>query len=91
MSNSSHDYSGGSPSRALRKQSKLGPGIIDARLLEELLATARGGAEADSPRICDRCGREINPWPLPRGARCSPREWAMCIRNDPWQDEGGEG
>jgi hypothetical protein len=31
---------------------------------------------------CERCGREVHPWPLERGARCSPRTWAMCIRND---------
>jgi len=34
-----HDYHGFKASRAMRKQSKLGPGIIDAARLEWLLLT----------------------------------------------------
>lgn len=29
---------------------------------------------------CDRCKRELRPWPLKRGDRCSPKDWAVCIR-----------
>jgi len=32
-----HDYNGTNPSRAARKQSKLGPGIVTSKRLEELL------------------------------------------------------
>lgn len=31
---------------------------------------------------CPRCRREIHPWPLERGNRCSPNDWKHCIRND---------
>lgn len=31
---------------------------------------------------CDKCGRQVNPWPLKRGSRCSPEDWFYCIRND---------
>ena len=31
---------------------------------------------------CTRCRREVDPWPLQRGARCSPKDWRFCIRND---------
>ena len=37
--------------------------------------------ELTSP-VCDKCGRSVRPWPLKRGARCSPVDWAYCIRND---------
>jgi hypothetical protein len=30
--------------------------------------------------ICTRCKRELRPWPLERGDRCSPKRWAHCIR-----------
>lgn len=29
---------------------------------------------------CERCGREMRPWPLKRGDRCSPKDWVACIR-----------
>lgn len=29
---------------------------------------------------CDRCKREVRPWPLERGDRCAPKGWAYCIR-----------
>lgn len=29
---------------------------------------------------CDRCGREVRPWPLERGDRCAPKDWTYCIR-----------
>jgi hypothetical protein len=29
---------------------------------------------------CDRCAREVRPWPLERGDRCAPKGWAYCIR-----------
>lgn len=29
---------------------------------------------------CPRCKRPQNPWPLERGDRCSPKDWAVCIR-----------
>lgn len=32
---------------------------------------------------CPKCNREVNPWPLERGSRCSPEDWVYCIRNDP--------
>lgn len=32
--------------------------------------------------ICDRCNREVHPWPLERGNSCSPPDWVHCIRND---------
>lgn len=38
-------------------------------------------AEESKP-VCPRCKREIHPWPLERGAICSPKGWAHCIRND---------
>lgn len=31
---------------------------------------------------CDRCKRELSPWPLARGNKCSPKGWVSCIRND---------
>ncbi len=31
---------------------------------------------------CDKCGRAVYPWILKRGAVCSPKDWAHCIRND---------
>ena len=31
--------------------------------------------------VCLRCGREQRPWPaVDRPARCSPKNWAHCIR-----------
>ena len=45
---------------------------------------------------CPRCKREIHPWPLVRGGRCSPRDWVYCIRNDMdnlirmWESDGSE-
>ena len=32
--------------------------------------------------ICPKCKREVNAWPLRRGAICSPPTWVRCIRND---------
>lgn len=29
---------------------------------------------------CMVCKRTVNPWPLERGDRCSPKDWASCIR-----------
>ena len=29
---------------------------------------------------CDRCKREMRPWPLRRADVCSPKDWAYCIR-----------
>jgi len=31
---------------------------------------------------CPRCKREVRPWSLRRGAKCSPKDWVYCIRND---------
>ena len=44
-----------------------------AGLLEAL------GAELEEPAVCGRCHRELKPWPLERGPRCAPRDWAYCI------------
>jgi hypothetical protein len=30
--------------------------------------------------VCSRCGREAKPWPTDRPNRCSPKDWAHCIR-----------
>ncbi len=30
--------------------------------------------------ICPRCKRPAVGWPLRRGDRCSPKDWANCIR-----------
>jgi hypothetical protein len=40
-----HDYHGLKSSRAMRKQSKLGPGIIDVHRLEELLGSGPGSGK----------------------------------------------
>lgn len=42
--------------------------------------------DEDLPK-CSRCGRPNRPWPLERGDRCSPVEWAVCIR--PYPSTGG--
>jgi hypothetical protein len=31
-------------------------------------------------KTCPRCGRELRPWALDRGDKCSPKDWAYCIR-----------
>lgn len=50
----------------------------------ELQVEASKTAIGDQPStgICDKCGREVKPWPLERGNRCSPKDWVYCIRND---------
>ena len=30
--------------------------------------------------LCPRCKREAVGWPLRRADVCSPRDWAVCIR-----------
>ena len=31
--------------------------------------------------VCRRCKREAHGWPVYRGDRCSPKDWAHCIRD----------
>jgi hypothetical protein len=38
------------------------------------------GAEGSEAMTCEKCKRECRPWPLRRPNRCSPKDWAMCIR-----------
>lgn len=39
-------------------------------------------------KVCPRCNRIAVGWILERGDRCSPREWARCIREPQaeWED-----
>jgi hypothetical protein len=30
--------------------------------------------------VCSRCGREQHPWPVDRGNKCAPKDWAHCIK-----------
>lgn len=46
---------------------------------ERAAYAAAMGATASAP-TCDRCGREVRPWPLERGDRCAPQGWVYCIR-----------
>lgn len=54
-----HGYDGKAPGRANRKLAKLGPGIIDARRLDELLRSALNEpstcATPDDAGTCPRC------------------------------------
>lgn len=34
----------------------------------------------DGTVICPRCHRKAVGWPLRRGDRCSPKDWAVCLR-----------
>ncbi len=63
----------------------------DGRTAEELethLHAAHQQLAPESPTVlakasgvvCPRCKREIDPWPLQRGDRCSPKHWKYCIR-----------
>src|SRR3990167_2995857 len=46
-----------------------------------MTATKETPMTASSPGlICPRCQREAVGWPLKRSDRCSPKTWAMCIR-----------
>ena len=40
--------------------------------------------------VCPRCGRELRPWPLERGDKCSPKRWAYCTRPVRPKPLGGE-
>jgi hypothetical protein len=31
---------------------------------------------------CSKCGRELREWPLDRGAKCAPKDWVYCIRQE---------
>ena len=31
------------------------------------------------PIVCERCGRNKEPWPLKRPGNCSPKHWVNCI------------
>lgn len=35
--------------------------------------------------VCDRCGRDVHPWPARRPDSCAPAHWQRCIR-DPWEN-----
>lgn len=41
--------------------------------------------DKDLPK-CSRCGRPRRPWTLPRGDKCSPEDWKICIRQVPEED-----
>lgn len=40
----------------------------------------QAAADMKQPLPCPKCGRPCDPWPLTHNG-CSPKDWAMCIRN----------
>ena len=86
-----HEFQGPFPSRAGRRQSKLGPGIISAARLEALLAGRTCDCLAfgmlHRPEQCRPDGG-LRPPTSPEGDRSHP--WGIW-RHDPHDDgEGGE-